>query len=470
MHILYVTYEVAPFFQTGGLGDVSRDLPFALSEIGVKTTLILPKFQFIKLPNKVDLIGQFDLIFDRKKEIIKIYKMPSRKHVNLYLLSHPMLLDPINKGDQVVNFVLFSKAIAFMLLSNKENIFGDFDLVHLNDWFAGATPYYLKVFGRGTPYPPSIITIHNLMYQGYIDKDKKIDIFNNKKDKEKFKSLLEIGLTQADFITTVSPTYAQEICHSKIGRNLKSLLYQRRKRVEGILNGINYVEWDSTKDKYLDYHFSVQNIEEGKIKNKLALQKILQLPLNQDIPLVSFIGRLAIGQKGIELICKMLEELLPERGFQFVLLGTGNNLWAKKISLLVGKYPKNVVFINKFDQSCAHKIYASSDIILIPSKYEPCGLVQMIAMRYGTLPLVRKTGGLADTVVDGKNGFVFESYSPTALTRTLRLALKLFKENPEKIAKMRENAMKEDFSWDKSAKEYKKLYQKVASQGRTLRG
>lgn len=317
-------------------------------------------------------------------------------------------------------------------------------------------------------YPPSLLTIHNLMYQGYIGLDKTVDLINDPKNKKQYRSLLEIGLNNVGFITTVSPTYAHEIIHTKTGGNLRHLLYSRKRQVSGILNGINYQEWDSLKDQYLDCHYNLKNVGEGKIKNKLALQKLLQIPLNQEIPLISFIGRLAAGQKGIDIICEMLKKLLPERSFQFVLLGTGDEVWAKKISLFVAKFPKNLVFINKFDQSYAHKIYAASDIALIPSKYEPCGLVQMIAMRYGTLPLVRKTGGLADTVKEGINGFVFENYSASELSRTLRLVLKLFHNNPDKIAKMRLSAMREDFSWTKSARQYQKLYQKIIKESKNV--
>lgn len=460
MRILYAAYEAAPFFQTGGLGEVAKSLPYALSKVGVKTTLTLPKYSFLYLPNKVYKTGDFFIDFDHKKEKVEIFKMHvANKDISLCLIAHPYLEDPRRGKDRDLKFVFFSMALAKMILIDSEK-FGRFDILHLNDLHAAMVAFFLKKSILDT-YPPSILTIHNLLYQGAIERQKLIEVTGIDIPGNEHTSLLELGIQEADYITTVSPTYAKEIVNTRIGVNLKKLLYKRRNKLDGILNGIDNELWDPAKDKLITKNYSIGTIEEGKKENKLAFQKDLKLPISETLPLISFIGRIEPRQKGIDLIYNSFKSLLSENSFQFVLLGTGSELWSKKISELVRRYPKRFVFINKFDQVIAHKVYSSSDMVLIPSKYEPCGLVQMIAMRYGTLPLVRKTGGLADTVKDGVNGFVFEQYSATALARTLRLALKMFKENPGKIAKMRETAMKEDFSWVKSAIEYKKLYQKV---------
>lgn len=461
MNILFATYEAAPFFQTGGLGEVARSLPKALANLDINITLILPKYEVLKLPQTPTKLGQFEIEFDDKKEKINIFKLPVGRRISLYLVDHPFLNEAIEKKDKAEKFILYSKAISYMVTFGDEEIFGKFDIIHLNDWHSSAVSFFLKKMDEVALTPPTILTIHNLNYQGQIDKNRICELLRIKRYKPNFNTVMEAGITHASHITTVSPTYAKEIIHTKLGLQFQKLFYQRRNNITGILNGIDYDLWDPQTDKFSNHRFNQDNCTEGKKNNKIALQKELKLSLSELTPLVSFIGRLEPRQKGIDFILATLRTLLPERTSQFTLLGTGDLVWTKKIGNLITKYPKNIAFINRFDEKMAHKIYAASDIVLIPSKYEPCGLVQMIAMRYGTLPLVRKTGGLADTVKDGVNGFVFESYSPTALARTLRLALKLFHDNPDKIAKMRQTAMKEDFSWAKSAREYKKLYKKV---------
>ncbi|MBI2029196.1 glycogen synthase [Candidatus Gottesmanbacteria bacterium] len=464
MRILFATYEVAPYFQTGGLGEVARDLPNALGKFGVKTTIVLPKYKLLKLPNKTEFIKNLDIHFAGKTEKVGVYKMNINREKNLYLISHPFLLDPRNSKEPVLMFVLFSKTISQLIL-NQGKIFGNFDIIHLNDLHPAMVAYFLK-HSDIINTPATILTIHNLLYQGPVERIKLSQFLDINFGSEGWTSLLEQGIINADYITTVSPTYAKEIIKTRKGANLRKILQQKQNRVFGILNGIDYRLWNPQTDKLITKNFNINNIFEVKQENKLALKKRLKIHSDSSLPLVSFIGRLEPNQKGIDITYEMFKTILSESICQVVLLGTGNEIWAKKMGYLIKKYPKRFSFINKFDEVLSHQIYAASDIILIPSKYEPCGLVQMIAMRYGTLPLVRKTGGLADTVKDGINGFVFERYSSTELTRTLRLVLKLFKENPEKIAKMRENAMKEDFSWDKSAKEYKKLYQKLIKENK----
>lgn len=460
MKILYAAYEAAPFFQTGGLGEVAKSFAIALSKVNVDVTLILPKYKPLNIPKQPQNIGSFTLEFASKIEKVKILSLPIQTRITLYLVDNPLLSQAAQKKSKPENFIFFSKAVAKMISLRKDKVYGKFDLIHLNDWQVSLVAYFLKQFGKGAA-APTILTIHNLMYQGPLQMQKLTDLTGIVIKDEHLSTVLATALPYPDFITVVSPTYAKEIVNTKRGVNLRKILYARRDTIKGILNGIDNHVWDPQHDKSIPFNFSGENVDEGKNNNKISLQRDLELPIFQPIPVVSFIGRLEPNQKGIDIIYKAMPDLLKEDEFQFVLLGTGNEFWAKKIGELVKKFPKRFVFINKFDEKLSHKIYASSDIIVIPSKYEPCGLVQMIAMRYATLPLVRKTGGLADTVSDGVNGFVFERYSPTEFARTLRLALKLFKENPEKIAKMRENAMQEDFSWSKSAREYKKLYQKI---------
>lgn len=459
MKILYCSFEASPFFKMGGLGDVAGSLPLALAKVGISVTLILPGYKFLKLPNKSESLGSFIVDFNRKQEKVFLHKMPVIRGVSLYILYHPFLSQFNHQEKGVAQYTFFSKAIAETLSLNP-NIYGKFDLVHLNDWHTASVAYFLSFFNKQSRLP-CILTIHNMLYQGSLDKEKLAALIGSEiKDKD-YQALLGLGIRFSDYVTTVSPTYAKEIIKTRKGMNLRELLYEKRDKITGILNGIDVQKWDPQFDEMITSKYNLTNVTEGKTVNKLALQKEFKLMTNPFSVLVSFIGRLEPRQKGIDLIIKMLKELIGERNFQLVILGTGHPVWAKRIRKFVEMHPKNISFINRFDEKLSHRIYASSDLILIPSKYEPCGLVQMIAMRYGTLPLVRLTGGLVDTVKEGINGFTFKEYSATALARTLRLALKMFKENPGKIAKMRETAMKEDFSWDKSAKEYQKLYRKV---------
>lgn len=455
MNIIFTSYEAVPFFKTGGLGDVAGSLPLCLSKHGVKTFLTLPKYSFIKLPGPVNKMTDISLSFDNKQDKVGIYTMDHKKGVILTLIDHPLLKDPMNYGDKVYNFTLFSFAVVEMakyLNLNKIPV----SLIHTNDWFGAFVSYFTKQ--QNMPVS-TLFTIHNLSHKGLVKSNN--SVFDGVK-KEGYKSSMEVGIVYSDHVNTVSPTYAKEIVYTKIGGNYKKLLYKNRFKVTGILNGIDLEFWNPRTDQFL-YTQLRSDFSKWKNENKSFLRKKFKVVSNSQVALVSFIGRLDPNQKGIDLLIKALETTLKENLYQCVILGTGDKLWARKIGALVSRYPGKVVFIDKFDEALSHQVYAASDIILIPSKFEPCGLVQMIAMRYGTLPLVRKTGGLADTVKHNINGFVFENYSATELSRTLRLALKMFKDNPEKIKKMQETAMKEDFSWDKSAKEYKKLYSRLIS-------
>ena len=454
MNILFATYEASPFYQTGGLGDVAGRLPLWLAKHNITTYLTLPKYSFLKLPGIIkkatDLTVSFDNLCNEK---VGLYMMEYKKGVILTLLDHKLLKDPMNNGDKVYNFAFFSKAIVeaskYLKTQNKK-----ISLIHANDWFSAFTMYFIKM--QKLPIS-TLFTIHNLSHKGKLNTD---NATFKKVMAEGYKSSMEVGIVYSDHVNTVSPTYAREIVYTKGGGSFRKLLYAYKSKVTGILNGIGTQYWNPKTDRFLKTHLK-NNVKLWKNENKKLLLKKLKLDLNKDIPLVSFIGRLDPKQKGIDLLYKALESTLKEFACQCVILGTGDQRWEKKLGSLVARFPGKVAFINRFDGKLSHEIYAGSDILIVPSKFEPCGLIQMIAMRYGALPLVRKTGGLADTVKDKVNGFVFDKYSATELTRTLRLALKMFKDNPEKAQTMIKTAMKEDFSWDKSAREYKKLYQKL---------
>ncbi len=456
MRILFASYEAAPFYKVGGLGDVAGSLPLALSKLGIATTLVLPGYQDLRRVSAAKPMGSFRVVFDHKEETVHVLKLDYAERVSVYILQHQFLSET-RSSDEIFNFVFFSKAIAVLISLSK--VYGEYDVVHLNDWHTATVAYFLSLMDQSRP--PTILTIHNLMYQGLISRDKLANLVSYQINDAGYQSLLELGIQFADFVTTVSPTYAKEIIKTSLGLNLRKLLVEKRNRIEGILNGIDYQIWNPKTDTRIESKYGETDFKEGKMRNKLALQKELNLYNNPLAIMISFVGRLEPRQKGIDLIFKFLTNSTHMDNLQFVILGSGNRIWVKRISELARKHARKIVFVHRFDGVLAHKLYASSDIVLVPSRYEPCGLVQMIAMKYGALPLVRATGGLLDTVQNGVNGFAFKSYDWTSLANTIRRAVDQFTSQPEKVTEMQNKALREDFSWDKSAGEYKKLYMRV---------
>ncbi len=333
MNILFASFEAVPFYKTGGLGDVAGSLPIALSKVGVTTRLILPGYEYLHLPSKKEHIADFRVIFNHKEEIVALYKMDYVRGVSLYILYHPFLIRiEHGKGKirNIVNFAFFSKAIATMLSLNKNNLYGQFDLVHLHDWHTASVAYFLSLMDKQSKLP-TIVTIHNLMYQGTIEKENLASLIGAEINDPTYQSLLELGIQFSDFVTTVSPTYAKEIVKTRYGMNLGKLLYQKRDRITGILNGIDYRIWNPKNDEFIVKKYNQDDFTEGKFQNKIALQKELKLPQDSSYILISFIGRLEPKQKGIDLICKMLSEVMSEGNVQLVILGTGHRTWTRRI-------------------------------------------------------------------------------------------------------------------------------------------
>jgi len=328
-----------------------------------------------------------------------------------------------------------------------------------------------------------LLTVHNFGHQGKAPLDLLNKLGIRQEDSKVLAwdtadndlEMLMEGIIHADLVNTVSPTYAKEIMESKVAGRLSEVLKGKEGRVKGILNGIDYSVWNPETDKYLAVNYGLsakrkaqsaklqlktKNWREGKRKNKLALQEKLGLETNGEMPLLAFVGRLASKQKGLEILYSAMIKLFKKAKFQFVLLGKGSQEWEEKFKKLATK-EKQVATMIRFDEGLAHQIYAGADFVLIPSQFEPCGLVQQIGMRYGALPIVRKTGGLADTVKDGINGFVFEEYRTEALIDCLKRGLQIFNSQFSILNSMVERAIGENFSWKRSAKEYLKLYQKA---------
>jgi starch synthase len=465
--------EMAPLAKVGGLADVVGSLPPALINLGCDVRVAIPAYGSIdKKKIKAKKILSNNNIKSGKKNLKINLWQAKINNITVYLLDFPKYF----KGKEIYRggkkfysgeedserFLFFSLAV----LQTLPEIKFQPDIIHSHDFHTALIPNLIKA--SKNPFFKNIktlYTIHNLNHQGKSE-TKILSTGNLKKNSSKFLSrdardgdinFMVQGIVSSDLVNTVSPTYAEEIATSIYGAGIEKVIRQNQNKISGILNGIDVDFFDPAKDKFIKQNYTLKTLDK-KIKNKLALQKQLGLKQDKNIPLAGLISRLA-WQKGLELFTKEAAEL----PCQFVFLGTGEKKYENQLKKLAKIYPDKISAQIIFDIKLAQRIYASSDIFLMPSRFEPCGLGQMIAMRYGTIPLVRATGGLADTV-DKKVGFSFSDFSSYAFIKTLEQALNTYYKKPEKWKKMQKNGMKKDFSWNKSAKEYLKLYEKLSSQ------
>ncbi len=461
MKIVMCASEVVPFAKTGGLADVVGALPIALEENAEEVIVIMPyykaarnaKIEIQKLKGKI-----FYAVIGRN---IKVYFIEN----DLYFNRDGLYGDKF--GDYKDSLARFSYYCKKSLELLKHINFSP-DIIHCHDWQSALIPVYLKtVYSKDSFYKNtrSILTIHNLGYQGLFSAEEfpltGLDKSLFHMDKLEFHgkvNLLKGGIVFSDYITTVSPTYSKEIQSKELGFGLEGVLAKRAGSLLGILNGIDYSIWGPKTDKIIAHNYSVLDLQ-GKQKNKEALQEICGLPKRTDIPLFGMVTRL-VDHKGLDILAPELEAIC-KLGLQLVVLGKGDLKFHNLFESAAKKYPKTLSLHLKFDEILAHKIYAGSDIFLMPSKYEPCGLGQLISLRYGSVPLVFKTGGLADTVTN-EHGFVFERYKKEDLIKTVKEAVKVFADK-DAWRQLVINAMECDFSWEKSAKEYIRLYKKIAS-------
>ena len=472
MHILFVTSEVAGIFKLGGLADVSLSLPLQLVREGVTVTVALPFYSTIDVTG-VSGVGELAVDFAGKREIVMVFTKPlGPEGGTLLLFRHSKLNDYKNSPIQET-FAFFSKAVSTFYTYGMHLVKSPIDIVHCNDWHTALVPLLIgeqsKLMKKQTLQShqvKTIITIHNLMYQGVYN-DTIIEQLNAPRDLFHFIgnshnpriSFLREGLEYADVVTTVSPTYAKEIVKTSHHDSIGDVLVKRRNSVVGIINGIDTQSWNPETDSFLSETFSKSSVFTVKPKLKKALQREVGL-LAENLPVLGFIGRIEPRQKGIELILEAVEDLLKDHEFQVVILGTGDKKTAQSVLTLEKAHKNRISFINTFDEGLAHRIYAGSDMLLVPSKFEPCGLTQMIAMGYGTVPIVRNTGGLADTVADATTGFVFDQYSAKGLSSGILRALAALK--AESVWKrLVSSCMDQDFSWERSAKKYIKLYDQL---------
>jgi len=466
--ILLAASEVVPYAKTGGLADVAGALPGQFSALGHDVRLIMPRYQEVRQPLtllksdlSVELGGErisFDLFEDSSQGYTAWFVDCPRffDREGLYQL------DGEDHPDNAARFIFFSKAI----LAVAEAMEFPPDIIHAHDWQTALVPLLLK---RGE-YPffaktVTVLTIHNLAYMGNFPPRVALPliglgagIFTAEGIEYYGKAnLLKAGLIAADLLTTVSRRYAEEILSHEFGYGLEGVLTKRRSDLHGVLNGIDYVLWNPATDEELPANFSAENLT-GKTLCKKELQREFGLPERSDLPLFGIVTRLA-DQKGLDIFAKAAERFFAKE-LQFVLLGTGQAKYHRLFGELRERHPTKCAVALKYDSSVAQRIYAGSDLFLMPSRYEPCGLGQLIALAYGTIPLVRATGGLADTITEGENGFSFTDYTAEELLKTVERALKAFN-NSEIWSNLQRNAFGSDFSWTVSAKRYLELFEKA---------
>jgi starch synthase len=473
MHVLFAASECAPFIKTGGLGDVIGALPKALKEQGVEVSIILPKYEDLSFQYKKQLtfMKNIEVPVGWRQQYCGI-EVLVHEGITFYFLDNEYYFKRHGSYgffDDGERFAFFSRAVLEALphLEVKP------DIIHCHDWQTGPISVLLKAHYKNHPFyqnMKTVFTIHNLRYQGVYPKGVLSELLDLsdlyfQKDGLEFYgnvSYLKAGLAFSDCLTTVSPSYAEEIQTAYYGENLDGFLRKRRDQLYGIVNGIDIEVYNPAADEYIDQPYSEI---EGKEENKIQLQQTLELTIDKDVPIISMVTRL-VDQKGIDLILHVFHEMMG-LNVQFVLLGTGDERYEETFKNLKGQYSDKVSILTYFDEAMARKIYAGSDLFLMPSQFEPCGIGQLLAFRYGTIPIVRETGGLRDTIIpyneftDEGNGFSFANYSAHDMLYTIERAVWFYRFQPEKWRELVAQAMNLDFSWNASSKQYKKLYESL---------
>lgn len=467
MKILFVASELTPIAKVGGLGDVVAALPKALKPLGIDVSVALPFYEMIKIKKeKLKLVQKnVPVIFENKKQSFNLWQTYLLKSkVPLFLIENKKYFsgEDVYAEDDASSGGSESEAARFLFLSiaaikiakiTKTNI------LHCHDWHTAIIPYLLK---RERSDIKTLLTIHNLAYQGRYSSKIVNKLLGTKFSSEKI-NCVRLGILNADFINTVSPSYAKEILTPKFGFELQKYLRKRKKDLTGIVNGLDFDLFDPETDKFLKTRYSLKTLRK-KNDNKIYLQKKYFKKINPKIPILGIISRLA-DQKGMDLIQGIFKKLM-KKDIQFILLGKGVKRYEKFFEEASEKFSEKFSAKIGFDEELAHQIYAGIDIFLMPSYFEPCGLGQQIAMKYGTIPVAKAVGGIKDTVfpvkiVKGKvkgNGFLFNKYRENDFFKSIKEALKLY-EKKDIWKKIQLNAMKQDFSWKNSAKKYKSLYE-----------
>lgn len=470
MKVLFASSEALPFMASGGLGDVAGSLPHALRKRLIGCRVVMPMYDTIRqeLKDKMKFITHISVPVAWRRQYCGIFEA---KHngVIYYLLDNQYYFkrDTIyGHYDDAERFAFFSRAILEII----PHIDFKPDIIHCNDWQTALTPvYYSAMYANSPGYEniKTVFTIHNIQYQGIYGMELLQDVLGIPADKA---SLIEYdgcvnfmkgAIECADKVTTVSPSYANEILDPWYSHGLDSILNDRRYKLSGILNGIDTVGYDPETDKDIKANYSAAD-PSGKKEDKEELQKLMNLPVKPNVPVVGMVTRL-VSHKGLDLVKGILDELLSKAEMQLVILGSGDYEYESYFRWIAEKYPDKVGLRLGFVPDLARKIYAGADMFLMPSKSEPCGLSQMVALRYGTIPIVRETGGLRDSITDcgdGKgNGFTFKSYNAHDMLDSIYRALTLYYNGDWNELVLR--ALNCDFSWGRSANAYIRLYKEL---------
>lgn len=469
MNILFISTEAEPFAKSGGLGDVIGSLPRELNRLGADARVMLPLFKSIhhKYQAKMKFIKDFTVMLSWRTQYCGIFEM-EYEGVTFYFLDNEQYFSRdayYGYYDDGERFAYYSKAAleAIKWIDFKPEI------LHCSEWQTAMVPVYLKTLFRGIPDYSSlrtVFTIHNIEYQGKYDRNILQDLLGLS---EADRGILEYdgavnfmkgAVVTCDRLTTVSKSYAQEIMYPFYGRDLENIIKENSYKLSGILNGIDTNLYNPYRDPYISVKFS-KNTPDKKAENKASLQETLGLEKNAEIPVIAMIGRLA-EHKGIDLVTSVFDEMMQEK-MQFVLLGTGESKYENFFRKKAKDYAGRMSVSTEFSAELASKIYAGADLFLMPSVSEPCGLAQMISLRYGTIPIVRETGGLKDSIIPYNpetgtgNGVTFGSVNAQDMIGAVKRAIKLYWDK-EHWKTLVANGMKSDFSWKASSKEYMKLY------------
>ena len=474
MNILYVTSEATPFIKTGGLADVAGSLPKAIKQHGHDVRVVLPLYSKIakEYKDKMKYIGYYYVdiawmhrycgVFELEHDGVIFYFLDNEAYFNREQL--------YGEFDDAERYIFFSKAVVVL----PKYLDFKVDVINANDWHTGLVPVYVNDFRNGDDFykdTKTLYTIHNIKYQGIFDPAvfamTGLDVgYMNYNDLEFHKaiSFMKGGIVHSTKFNTVSKTYAENIKTSFYGEGLEDVINYHSYKLSGIVNGIDFDVWNPKTDNSITTNYTIRSINR-KSKNKTELQKKYGLPIDPNIPMIGMVTRLT-SMKGLDLLRFILDELLQEN-IQFVVLGTGDYEYEEMLKYFEYKYPDKVAARMYFSSEEANMIYASSDLYMMPSISEPCGISQLIAMRYGSIPIVRETGGLKDTVepyniyTDEGTGFTFANINAHELLFKTKEAVSLYINEREKFNKIIKNAMSKKFNWDQSSKDYIKLYKSL---------
>ncbi len=479
MNILFVSSEAHPLMKTGGLADVAGSLPLAIKDLKHDIRLVMPAYHDV-MAKCESLTEVAELQLPATHAPVKILQGKlANSEVTLWLVDYPSAFDrPGNpymtiQGDEWPDnphrFALLSRA-AVELAQNRAGLNWQADAVHCNDWQTALTPALLSLEPLR---PATLFTIHNLAYQGIYTKEifEQIKLpwelwTQNGVEQDGLFNMIKGGINCADIVTTVSPTYAHEIQGHEFGYGLDGLLRRRNDRLHGILNGVDYNEWNPETDQHLASTYNADSLQDKRL-NKRALQEDRNLPVRDDVPVIGLVARL-VDQKGIDLVINSLPHLI-HHDVQLVILGSGEKHYEEQLQQWQSWHPDKISVQIGYDESLAHRIEGSSDMFLMPSRFEPCGLNQLYSLKYGTVPIVRHAGGLADSVVKANNynidnqsatGIVFEHADTHAICWALDRAIELYRQ-PDVWTQICKTGMKQNFDWQTSAKQYLELYKKA---------